>query len=64
MRIFCGGLEAQIRACDYEDVQEEMMVMAARLPNLPKMKKTNFQDQKWLSIEQEHGQWDDPEQLD
>jgi len=42
MRIFCGRFE--IGACGYENVQEEMMVMAARLPNLPKMKKTNFYD--------------------
>jgi len=44
MRIFCDRFEAQIGACGYENVQEEMMVMAARLPNLPKMKKTNFYD--------------------
>jgi len=62
MRIFCDRFEAQIGACGYEDVQEEMMVMAARLPNLPKMKKTIFYDQK-LSIEQER-QWNDPAQLD
>jgi len=44
MRIFCGGFEAQIRVCDHEDVQEEMMAMAARLPSLPKMKKMIFYD--------------------
>lgn len=44
MRIFCGRFEAQIRACDYGGVQEEMMAMAARLPNLPMMKKTFFYD--------------------